>query len=307
MPLLPRALLAILRRVHYDVNLYNEVEETGAALSDECARRGLPKTGSKRWLHERITQYDIAVKCARRIQSLYRGVRVRNKYRALGALVPIEQCVNETDFFTMECLSKHPRNELHIHTSSDGKHYGFTWSSLRMLIDKEDPPRNPYTREIMPCGMGKLARLVEIPSAPRISLSMSRDKHLEHRAIDAFHNIDMLGFFTDHMWFWALNTRALTRWATVVSELWRFRLELSDQAKAGIFPPHARGNGPAFKKARGRNLDEVRAGALTVIEQLTDAADDIVAKRQGALLVLIGLCAVSQEASRALPVISDVL
>lgn len=306
MPLLPRPVLASIRRIRHGRDLTIRPSEARKALVSECQAVGVPKSGSKRVLSELLIQHGIASSAATVVQRHVRGRSARSRMRGLGALVPLSSCVNDTDFFTMEPVASQPRDQLYVHTAEDGKHYAFTWSSLRLLIESEDPLRNPYTREIMPSAVKALARTAPVHPKKR-GVAPPREKRLELRAIDAFHAIDMLGFFTDHMWLWSLNARAITRWATVVSELWRYRLLLSDEAKSSIFPPHARGVSPSFARSRGRNLDDVRAGALTVIEQLTDAADDVVHKRQGALIALIALCAVSADAARAMPVMADVI
>lgn len=279
-----------------------------AQLSQQCAVAGLPKSGTKAVLKSRLIAVSVLTKAAITIQKEWRRSRAMASLRSLGKLCSIDECVNDTDFFTLEPLKSIPRARLFVHQDEDGRLYGFDWASLKKLLSNaEVPPVNPYTRLPLPSGLRSMAERVVSHGSDRSSAKwdgIPREKRLELKAVDAFQKIDDLGFYTDHHWLWNLNARMVTRWSNILRNLWLGSAGLDEEVKREIVPE---GIPIRFQSARGRDCQEVRHGAIKLIETLISSAKDIERRRQGAFLVLIALCAVSPEAATSMPWLSGAI
>ena len=85
---------------------------------------------------------------AARIQRHFRSFILRKYIRAKGpAFIKRSVCVNEIDFFTMECVSDIKPEQFISFTDVDSMTYGFDIMSLYQMISKTTyPTKNPYNR-----------------------------------------------------------------------------------------------------------------------------------------------------------------
>jgi len=118
-------------------------------------------SGNKPIIVERIETFFHKHKMANIIQKHFRGYLVRLLYVKRE---PAKNCVNETDFYTMEPLSEIKTPFLYIYREDEKISYGFHLSSLYALIysslmndvtkepakNEKNVVKNPYNRSNMP-------------------------------------------------------------------------------------------------------------------------------------------------------------
>ena len=108
--------------------------------------------GNKSQLLERIQIFFVCNLFATKIQSYVRRHFVKQMFRVRGpALGQIKECVNETDFYTLEPLIEIPKQELFSYCDFDGFIYGFNINSFIYLLKmKRIGMVNPYNRNDIP-------------------------------------------------------------------------------------------------------------------------------------------------------------
>uniref|UniRef100_A0A6C0I167 SAP domain-containing protein n=1 Tax=viral metagenome TaxID=1070528 RepID=A0A6C0I167_9ZZZZ len=118
-------------------------------------------SGNKPIITERIETFFYKHKMANIIQKYFRGYLVRLLYKKRE---PVKNCVNETDFYTMEPLSEINQPFLYIYKEDEKISYGFHLSSVYALIysslnnnvtkefvkNEKNIVKNPYNRSNMP-------------------------------------------------------------------------------------------------------------------------------------------------------------
>ena len=111
-------------------------------------------TGSKQTLITRIKNYFNSMKNATKIQSIMKGYFVRRYFKLIGdSFIKRSECLNETDFYTLEPIKDIPFQEFYSYIDSKNFTYGFNIQSLITLYRKKrytnDDIINPYNRDII--------------------------------------------------------------------------------------------------------------------------------------------------------------
>jgi hypothetical protein len=105
-------------------------------------------SGAKPLLLERVLDYFKKCKSANMIQARFRGHMVRFSFRIRGpAFRKRADCVNDTDFITMDPLDEIEWHDFYSYTDEKGFTYGFSISSLISLFKQKGKLNNPYNRE----------------------------------------------------------------------------------------------------------------------------------------------------------------
>ena len=105
-------------------------------------------TGTKPILISRIETYFNQIVNSIKIQRMCRGFFVRLSLKLRGiAFKNIKNCVNETEFYTLEPLTEIPKELFFSYTDSTNFTYGFNVNSLITLYKKKGKIINPYNRE----------------------------------------------------------------------------------------------------------------------------------------------------------------
>lgn len=146
--------------------LKNQIRQIKEAYRDLEA--GSPKNVSLRWmmkqdgiaihpnkakLQEAIQKHQKRLRAVATVQRIFRGHLARLFWRKYKRGNRISDCVNETDFYTLEPLSEIDKHLLYFYKS--GEHtYGFHLQSLLIYYGKcrsihDDQLLNPYNREVM--------------------------------------------------------------------------------------------------------------------------------------------------------------
>jgi hypothetical protein len=117
-----------------------------------CSHYGIKKSGTKPELTQRIYTFLKQTYYVLRLQRIFRWF-ISNKYRTIcgPGYLHASKCVNDTDFYTFDKLSKIRPMELFTYLDSDDKIYGFHIASIFHLIISSYPNiTNPYNRSVIP-------------------------------------------------------------------------------------------------------------------------------------------------------------
>lgn len=118
-------------------------------LKSAAKRHKLHISGNKGLLVERLTNYYNQTKSVIKIQSVYRMWLNVHCERLRGpGLKNRSECVNETDFSTLEPINEIPREKFFSYRDANKFIYGFDITSLMELMTHNVSFKNPYNREV---------------------------------------------------------------------------------------------------------------------------------------------------------------
>jgi hypothetical protein len=240
-----------------------------------CSHYGVKKSGTKPELTQRIYTFLKQTYYIVRIQRTFRSL-ISKKYRTLcgPGYLHTSDCVNDTDFYTFDKLSKIRPMELFTYRDNDDKIYGFHIASIFHLIISSYPNiTNPYNRSVIPSRVIKnvYEKLVygsllgfrvsvklddndnddndDVVSAsydeadPNAIIrggvvGISREKQEELFIVDLFQHINTLGNYSDSEWFIALQRADFIRFIRNIHDIWYYRANLTQEMKERICPPN---------------------------------------------------------------------
>ena len=246
------------------------------------------------------------------IQKFFRGHmrRYLNKLRGPGLN---KDCVNETDFYTLEDIKDLDNSQFYSFKDKDKFVYGFDICSIYNMIVKEKQKNNPYNRNILPiekimCDIKNIIKLGKILNErPNIKLEnninlLSKEKQIELRAINIFQKIDDCGFITDAKWYLKLSRLQLKRFISELIDIWQYRAQISNDTKRKINPQHA---DPFFTVNMNvlvhKCFEVLQTRILDIIEIFITKGEDTDARSLGTYYVLGALTTVSRDAAISLP------
>jgi len=220
-------------------------------------------------------------------------------------------CVNETDFFTMDDLKEIPYNQFFSFQDTDQMIYGFDMLSIYTLFHKGDDPKtaNPYNRNVLTKTIKKnvlkllwFSRLFNEDINVNLHAAAPEVQSLPNRAIAFFHELDILGNYTNVEWFLSLNHMAVVRFIAELNDIWTYRANLSETVKREICPNHR----DLFRvmymlDIRMVSLPVAQDMALTIMEMLIRDGINRDSRCLGANFILCALTLVNHDAAAALP------
>lgn len=304
-------------------------------LKSICKHYKLPVTGTKIVLTNTIYKYLYLSHFATRIQQKWRKYYIKIYAKLHGpARFKRHLCVNETDFFTMDAVKDIPFNQFFsYHDSIDNMIYGFDIMSLHNLIEKneennDDDRRNnrhytkydnevlnPYTRNPLSKRVKKdfnsllfFAKLLK----EDLQLTMNEEENkvvqpatngynIEHRAFNLFHDIDILGNYTNPMWFMELVRHHLLIYVRNFYDIWSYRAQLSEQTKQEICPQGNPFSNLNFGDLPHLSLRELQHTVLVLMETMVRSGINQNSRYLGSTYVLCALTLVNDQAADALP------
>ena len=298
-----------------DYTNYYKIEEKNynvSQLKSMCSFYKQKKNGNKKELIFRLYNYLKFSTFALKIQRVFRShlLTYLGKLKGPGTR---ENCVNETDFYTLENLKDLDKSQFYSFKDKDNFIYGFDICSLYNMIVIEKLTKNPYNRNELPvqkiCNdikdIIKLSKLYSIKINIKLDNDLSnfsQKKQLEMRAINIFQQIDGYGFITDSKWYLNLNRNCLKRFIGELLDIWQYRAQISNTTKREINPQHG---DPFFTiniNVLLHKCDEVmRKRVLDIIEIFITKGIDTNARSLGTYYVLGALTTVSHEAATSLP------
>lgn len=129
------------------------------------------------------------------------------------------------------------------------------------------------------------------------------------RVHNLFIEIDLLGNYSNHYWFYNLSYAKYKRLYRTIYDLWVFRLNLTTSIKNRICPFHS-----PFQNVFNNRLypydvseQELKYGCLIVFENLLYSGINNEYKKLGALYILTALTSVSESARNSYPYLFDSL
>lgn len=259
-------------------------------------------------IYNYFKHYDNAVV----IQRVWRDY-LRRQYNKLRGPARFNRrlCVNETDFFTMDELTAIPYNQFFSFQDDDGMIYGFDMLSIYTLFHKgvDSKTANPYNRNILAKNIKKnVLKLIWFSRLFKEEIDVNFQEveiempSLSSRSITLFHDMDILGNYTNVIWFTSLSHTAVVRFIVELNDIWSYRANLSDNVKREICPNHR----DLFRMMymmdiRSVALPIIQDIALTIMEMLVRDGINRDSRALGANFVLCALTLVNPEAANALP------
>lgn len=324
--------LIIMKPIEYEK--INSTRYSLAELRALCCHYGIKKSGTKTELSQRIYLFLKQTYFIVRIQRMFKSFLTKKYYNLSGpGYLHTTKCVNDTDFYTFDKISKIKPMELFTYLDVDNKIYGFHIASIFHLIITSYPNiTNPYNRNVISSSVIKnvYEKLIYgsligfrvsiklddendvdtnecICSSGGINTNiLSREKQEELFIVDLFQHINTLGNYSDSEWFIALQREDLIRFIRHVHDIWYYRANLTQEMKERISPP----NGNPFVLHNAHvNLNvitlltaaELRTICVSIIERMTRRGISREDQCLGAFYVLATLTIVNQDARNALP------
>lgn len=281
-------------------------------------------SGNKGDIKDRIEQQIKKEVNAVTIQKTFRRHVVNNWIKLKGTR---ENCVNETDFYTMEPINEIPYlNFIKYTDTTHNVNYGFDIKSLCTLATKNKKFENPYNRENMKVPFGtKMIKVVKLTnilfpgndlfneigsiheSANMFVEQQTREQvffaryeelqqmPLDQRITDLFIHIDSLGNYSNRQWLSNLNEDRLYYLILKINQLWhRIPHSLRNRICPYISPfsPEVFGAG---------QVNLTVSMVVKMAEILVHSGLDDEHKQLGAMYFLSGLTLVSLNARNQLP------
>ena len=282
-----------------------------------CKDYKLKQSGTKMELVNRIYNYLRLTHYINKIQKVWRK-NILNKIKKLRGpgYLNIKNCVNDTDFLTIDNLKDLPYNEFFSYESNNII-YAFNINSIYQLYMNNSNNKqllNPYNREPIPkevrVNINKLITFSSFFGEKIINLKedkpveLSFEKRLELRTISIFQNIDILGNITNHVWFWNLGRILQIKFIRSIIDIWMYRADLSFTTKREICPPTGdpfMGINIVNNRYATMSLNDLRIISLNIIEALVTKGINTASKYLGSNYILCALTLVSDDAANAYP------
>lgn len=274
--------------------------------------------GTKKELVTRLYIYFTILHSSIQIQKMVRGylsrrffssVKEYNKHR--------NECVNESDFYTFEPLTEIPYFHFISFKDSDGKIYGFNYHSLTEYFKHStnlNKVENPYNRSKFPQtfiqSLNDLSRnlskyninIKEDPNDAIQEPQMTLQQQVHARAIKLFHEIDMLGNYSDVNWFLSLSVNRLYRFINQLYDIWHYRAQITQETMNNIYPPFGTPfNGITINPNLISDIHVLQNKILELLERFVYFGVDRDSKSLGVFYVLGALTLVNNNAANALP------
>jgi len=277
-------------------------------LKSICRYYKLKISGNKKELIKRAWNFLRFSKFASIIQKMWRGFIIR-EYTVTRK---IKDCVNSTDFLSLEDLKNIPKQQIFCFKDEDKFVYGFHVKSFHNLILKNTNSTNPYNRKpitkstifrfnkFIKYGL-KIGKKFELKIKDETS-ELSSQKQIELQTHSIFHKIDQFGHITDTSWFLSLNRLRLKKLLLELVDIWNYRASLTPQAKMAICPP----NGNPFydinvNNFQTYNIEKMQRKILKIFDKLLTRGIDQNSKSLGAFYILGSITLVNHNAAISLP------
>jgi hypothetical protein len=276
-------------------------------------------SGNKSEIKTRIENQILLITSAIKIQKIFRRHLVSKWMELKGTR---ENCVNDTDFYTLEPLNEIPY--LYFIKYVDVSHnvnYGFDIKSLCTLATKNKKFENPYNRENLKTTFGtKMVKVVkltnilfpgndlmmDIANVYESSTTVATESFstffqnldqltLDQRITNLFIHIDNLGNYTNSEWLTQLNDDRRYYLVVKINQLWN---KISNTLRRQICPHISPFSAGFFGQLPSVINTEM---IVKMAEVLVYSGIDNEHKQLGAMYFLSGLTLVSVNARNQMP------
>ena len=289
---------------------------------------GLKVGGTKPILLGRIIEHFNKIKNIIIIQSLIRRKLIYMYINYKGpALYNKADCVNETDFYTLEPLINIEFYDLFSFKDSNNFLYGFDINSLLTMMKKPGNLTNPYNREKLSYDVLKKASFIGkinkiLLTKKRMSfdetINMSkkdetienmriiRNDNINNRINNLFYEFDNLGNYTTPLWISNLNIHEYLNLIKYIYDIWTYRGNMPLLTRRRICPyfnPFIDGLESINMRIpeNAQNLEIVKKACITIMENLVYTGINNDFKQIAVLHILTAITHVSHEAQISLP------
>lgn len=286
-------------------------------LKKICKHYNLKLTGTKNELFSRVYNY-LRLSCyISKVQKMFRGILLRKCINYQGpALMKRKQCVNESDFYTLQNIHEIPHEQFFSFKDADNFTYGFDIVSIYTLfntrIQRPKKRENPYNRNEFPKFVKKnLVEYLSLCKCLNIKVNtkdedendnVNPEKQMEFKALDLFQHMDHLGNYTNAQWFLSLDRIRLVMYVRELYDIWNYRANLENRTKVNICPPSGdpfRGNN--LLALNNRPIIEIQNNVLQIMSRFIKSGHTSDNQSLGAFYVLAALTLVNSEAAESLP------
>lgn len=297
-----------------DYNLLVDYNFTTQQLKQLLKEHKLKANGNKKDMVSRLFSFLYLSSRVTKIQKCFRNYLGKQYLLCRGpAIKNRKNCVNETDFLTMENMNEISNLQFFSFKDNDDFIYGFDVLSFYNLLLKNNQNKNPYNRnDFSSETIANFERLIRISQIFNMNISteiadinneISLQKSAELRVFGLFQNINELGNYSDAAWFMNLNRLQLIKFIKELNEIWNYRSQINEETKRAICYPH--GNpfrhfnfGMIYSES---SIEVIKKEIINVLENMVNKGIDNPNKTLGAYYVLGALTLVSFQASNALP------
>ena len=305
--------------VEFEVPSYNEYENiliynyNISQLKSICRFYKQKIGGNKGELMKRVYNYLKYSSFSVKIQSLIRGKIVR-KLCKLKNIKDIKNSINDTDFLSLDDISKLKFKEIFCYTDSTNNSYIFSIKSLYNYYKNSSNTSkltNPYNRKQFEINiknkLKKIRRLNKILGY-KLNLSLEDDDEvlsyetkIEVMTTSIFQKMDESGFITNTSWFLDLDSRKLKRFYSELIDTFSYRAQLSNIQKNRILPQYVSKISNINNSLFNKELNKIRSKILKLIDSFVSDGIDQESRSLGVFYVLGSLTTVSYDAAVTLP------
>tara|TARA_Y100000591_G_scaffold149662_1_gene128569 strand:- start:119 stop:1303 length:1185 start_codon:yes stop_codon:yes gene_type:complete len=246
------------------------------------------------------------------IQKIFRKCLIKN-YNSLHGpgLKNRDLCINNIDFCTMEKISDIPYNQFISYIDRRNNIYGFNILSIYNIYLQNKKLENPFTKDILDekiltqiltyIRYSKLLKLDTNINFQQLK-PIERSDRINLRIISIFHEINLLGNYSNSIWFNNLSKNSLILFLNELIDIWNYRANLLPTTKCEICPP----NGNPFKNYIIPNMytlsyNEIKKRCVNILDILVNTGINQESRGLGAYYILACLTLVNNDAAEAMP------
>lgn len=264
-------------------------------------------TGNKMDLYKRIYFYMYLMYSCVYIQKNYRNsIIIKLNHLHGPARINRGLCVNDSDFFNLDDIKDINYNEFYSYKDDLNFIYGFNIKSIFNLI-KKNKIQNPYTlKQFSTSIINDINNFIKLSKLLNYNIDINiNDIELvtfEQKLNNVFHEIDLLGNYTNVNWFKILSTRKKVIFLKELHDIWIYRANIDLQVKLEIYPdgdPFLNLNIHLF--SNNYNVNNLNNICVNIIENFVLYGQNNNSKSLGALYILSALTMVSSDAAEAMP------
>lgn len=265
-------------------------------------------TGKKVELYKRIYFYMYLMYSCIYIQRNYRNSIISKiNYFQGPARINRNLCVNETDFFSLDYIKDIYYENFYSYKDDSDFVYGFDIKSIYNLL-KKNKLENPYTlKKFDDNFINNVHNFIRLSKMVNYNIDIDINEintlNYNQKLANIFHEIDLLGNYTNVEWFKSLSTRRKLVFLKELHDIWVYRANIDVQTKLQIYP-----HGDPFLNLNLNNIynnyypiENFNNLCLNVLENFIMYGVNPSSKSLGSLYVLSALTIVSKDAAEALP------
>ena len=190
--------------------------------------------------------------------------------------------------------------------------YGLNILSLyNLLLQNQNKIENPYTKKMLDNKvLDDLLLLIRYSKILKININLkfstlnleNENDNLNLRVISLFYKINLLGNYSNSIWFNSLSKDLLIQFIDEMIDVWNYRANLSNETKFEICPP--RGNPFRNNVYSGLYLEDyftIKKICINIMELMVYSGINKDSKSLGAYYILACLTLVNEDAATAMP------